>query len=149
MRSKSSVPLNPPSLKPLRYEFLVGRTAAMHSQHGVVLLEALIAILIFSMGILAVVGLQAAMIKNTSDSKYRADASYIAQQRVGQIWVDQANLASYAETDTDISDLLPSGLRTTNRDAVMTNQFTVTVTWQQPGSEDRHTFTTVARIAGG
>ncbi|MBU0594700.1 MAG: prepilin-type cleavage/methylation domain-containing protein [Gammaproteobacteria bacterium] len=121
----------------------------MHSQHGVVLLEALIAILIFSMGILAVVGLQAAMIKNTSDSKYRADASYIAQQRVGQIWVDQANLASYAETDTDISDLLPSGLRTTNRDAVMTNQFTVTVTWQQPGSEDRHTFTTVARIAGG
>lgn len=149
MRNKSPVPLNPPSLKSPRYGFLAGGSTVMHGQHGVVLLEALIAILIFSMGILAVVGLQAAMVKNTSDSKYRADASYIAQQRVGQIWVDQANLASYAETDTDISDLLPSGLRTTNRDGVMTNQFTVTVTWQQPGSEDRHTFTTVARIAGG
>jgi type IV pilus assembly protein PilV len=144
MRSKFPVLLNPP-----RHNFLAGRTVAMNGQHGVVLLEALIAILIFSMGILAVVGLQAAMIKNTSDSKYRADASYIAQQRVGQIWVDQANLASYAETDTDISDLLPGGLRSTNRDGVMTNQFTVTVTWQQPGSEDVHTFTTVARIAGG
>lgn len=113
------------------------------------LLEALIAILIFSMGILAVVGLQAAMVRNASDSKFRADASYIAQQRVGQIWVDQGNLDSYAETDTDISDLLPNGLRTTVRDGTNTNQFTVTVSWQQPGGEDRHSFTTIARIAGG
>lgn len=121
----------------------------MHEQRGVVLLEALIAILIFSMGILAVVGLQAAMLKNTSDSKYRADASYIAQQRVGQIWVDQANLAAYAENDTDISDLLPNGTRTTVRDGANPNQFTVTVRWQQPGTDGQHTFTTIARIAGG
>ena len=46
------------------------------AQQGVVLLESLIAILIFSMGILALVGLQAAMISNTSNAKYRADASY-------------------------------------------------------------------------
>ena len=48
------------------------------NQQGVVLIEALIAILIFSMGIMALLGLQAAMIKNTSDNKYRADASFIA-----------------------------------------------------------------------
>jgi len=53
-------------------------------QEGVVLLESLIAILIFSMGILALVGLQGAMVKNTSDAKYRAEATFIAQQRLGQ-----------------------------------------------------------------
>lgn len=151
MLNKSPIPLNPPSRKLHQRGFLAGDTMGMHGQHGVVLLEALIAILIFSMGILAVVGLQAAMIKNTSDSKFRADASYIAQQRVGQIWVDQApaNLANYSETDTDISNLLPNGTRTTVRDGVNPNQFTVTVRWQQPGTADEHSFTTIARIAGG
>lgn len=119
------------------------------SQQGVVLLEALVAILIFSMGILAVVGLQAAMIKNTSDSKFRADASYIAQQRVGEMWVDQANLAAFGETDTDISALLPNGTRTTTRDPANPNQFTVRVTWQQPGDSETHNLTTIARITGG
>ena len=60
-------------------------------QQGSVLLEGLIAILIFSMGILALVGLQAAAIKNSSDAKYRADASYLANQIIGQMWADRAN----------------------------------------------------------
>ena len=52
------------------------------SQQGVVLIEAMIAILLFSLGVLAIVGLQAAMIKNVDDSKYRTEASYIAQKRI-------------------------------------------------------------------
>src|SRR3989338_2895143 len=80
------------------------------AQQGVVLVEAMIAILIFSMGVLAVVGLQAAMIKNTADSKFRADASYIAQQRIGLMWSDPDNLpADGSNTVSDISDLLPGG----------------------------------------
>ena len=116
-------------------------------QQGVVLVEAMIAILIFSMGVLAVVGLQAAMIKNTADSKYRADASYIAQQRIGLMWSDPDNLALYVEgaPGTDISALLPGGTRITAQSGV---QFTVTVTWQQPG-EPQHNFTTTAIITGG
>jgi type IV pilus assembly protein PilV len=113
-------------------------------QQGVVLLEAMIAILIFSVGVLALVGLQAAMVKNTSDSKYRADASYIAQQRIGTIWSDTANAATYIEANTNISPLLPNGRRTVTR---VGDQFTVTVTWQSPG-EAQHNFTTIANIAG-
>ncbi|MCR4297972.1 MAG: prepilin-type cleavage/methylation domain-containing protein [Gallionella sp.] len=116
------------------------------SQQGVVLVEAMIAILIFSMGVLAIVGLQAAMIKNTADSKYRADASYIAQQRIGMMWSDPGNLASYIEANTDISTLLPGGTRTVTQPVA--GQFVVTVTWQQPG-EALHNFTTTATIAGG
>lgn len=118
---------------------------AKSAQQGVALVEAMIAILIFSMGVLAVVGLQAAMVKNTADSKYRADASYIAQQRIGQMWSDPDNLAPYIEANTDISASLPGGLRTTAQSGV---QFTVTVTWQQPG-EAQHNFTTTAVITGG
>jgi type IV pilus assembly protein PilV len=118
------------------------------TQQGVVLLEALIAILIFSMGVLAIVGLQAAMIKNTADSKYRADAGFIAQQRIGIIWSDPDNAASYLEANTDISTQLPGGKRTVTQP--VSGQFTVTVTWQQPGSgETQHNFTTTARITGG
>jgi type IV pilus assembly protein PilV len=117
-------------------------------QRGVMLIEALVAILIFSVGVLAIVGLQAAMIKNTAESKYRSEASYIAQKRIGEMWADPANLASYLETDTDISALLPGGKRSVTQPVA--GQFTVTVTWLQPGpNETTHNFTTTTRITGG
>jgi type IV pilus assembly protein PilV len=122
------------------------------AQQGVVLLEALIAILLFSMGVLAVVGLQAAMIKNTADSKFRADASYIAQQRLGLMWSnpDPVALAALLEPapGADISNLLPAGKLIVTQPAP--GQFTVTVTWKQPGGDQsQHNFTTTARITGG
>lgn len=119
------------------------------AQKGVVLLEALIAILIFSMGILAIAGLQAAMIKNTSDAKYRSDAAFIAQQRIGLMWADPANLAFYTEVapGTDISNLLPSGKRIVTL-AAAGGEVKVVVEWQLPG-QDKHNFTTIARINGG
>lgn len=70
-------------------------------QGGAMLLEALIGILIFSMGILALVGLQAVSIKNTAEAKYRADAAFLAGQIIGQMWSDNtASLASYAHNPT-------------------------------------------------
>ncbi len=118
------------------------------SQQGVVLLEALIAILIFSMGVLAIVGLQAAMIKNTVDSEFRTDASYLAQQRIGLMWTDTANLAGYVQAATAIPDL-PNGTIATTQSG---NQYTVTVTWLQPGAASGvapHNFTATASIVGG
>lgn len=117
------------------------------SQQGIVLIETLISILIFSLAVLAIVGLQAAMVKNTSDAKYRADASHIAQQRIGEMWADPANLTNYIEADTDISNLLPSGLRTV-AELVANQQYQVTITWQAPG-ETQHNFNTIATISGG
>ena len=125
-----------------------GRT----NQRGVVLLEALVAVLLFSLGVLALVGLQGAMVKNTSDSKFRAEASYLAQQRIGMMWADPSNLLSYLEPSpgTDISAYLPNGLRiVTQPDPVnFPNQFVVTVKWQQPG-QLQHNYTTTVSIVGG
>jgi type IV pilus assembly protein PilV len=50
------------------------------------LLEALIGILIFSLGILSLVALQATSIQLTSDAKYRTDASLLANRLIGQMW---------------------------------------------------------------
>ena len=65
-------------------------------QDGVMLLEALIAILIFSIGILAVVGLQAVSIRNVTDSKHRTEAAFLANNLLSQMWTDAGNIASYA-----------------------------------------------------
>ena len=55
-------------------------------QAGSVLLEALIAILIFSIGILGLVGLQATAIGSAADAKYRSDASFLVDQMIGTAW---------------------------------------------------------------
>jgi type IV pilus assembly protein PilV len=121
--------------------------SSIRQQKGIVLLEALIAVLIFSMGILAIAGLQATMVKNTSDAKYRSDAAFIAQQRLGVMWADPDNLVTYVETDTDISTMLPDGKRTVTLPAVG-GEVNVVVTWQLPG-QDLHNYSTYARITGG
>src|SRR3990172_9609444 len=65
-------------------------------QRGATLLEALIGILIFSVGILALVGMQALAIKHMSDAKYRSDAAFFANEIIGQMWVNRGSLGSYA-----------------------------------------------------
>jgi len=67
-----------------------------HEQTGVMLLEALIAILVFSLGILSLVALQATSIKLTGDAKYRTDATLLANRLIGQMWVSGGDLATLA-----------------------------------------------------
>lgn len=114
----------------------------MNKQSGATLLEALIAVLIFSFGVLAVIGMQGTAVRTVTDAKYRADASFIANQRLAQAWGDPANLSAFAETETSIS-ALPGGKRTTT---VNGRQVTVEVSWQLPGSEETHRFVVVGHI---
>lgn len=55
-------------------------------QSGVMLLEALIAILIFSIGVLGVVGIQASAIAASRDAKFRSDAGLLANELIGEMW---------------------------------------------------------------
>ena len=118
------------------------------AQQGVVLIEAMIAIVIFAFGVLGIVGLQAAMVKNTSEAKYRSEASYIAQQYIGALWVGDPNLLAsnpLVGSIQDISNTLPNGSVTINQPTP--GQITVRVTWQAPG-ESQHNFTTNTNISG-
>lgn len=55
-------------------------------QSGSILLEGLIAVLLFSIGILAIVGMQASAVKAASDAKYRSDASMLVNRLIGEMW---------------------------------------------------------------
>jgi len=61
------------------------------NQGGVVLIEALLGILIFSIGILALIGMQSVAVKNTVDARYRTEAAYLATQMTSQIRLDYGN----------------------------------------------------------
>lgn len=114
-------------------------------QRGSILLEGLIAILIFSMGIIALIGLQAASIKNASDAGYRTEAASLANEVIGQMWLDQANLASYAKPNVTMPTL-PQGTRTVVVVAGSPTLVTVTVNWKLPGTAAQHTYTTLSQI---
>lgn len=58
------------------------------TQQGSALLEALIALMIFSIGILGTIGVQAKIIGLSSDARYRTDATFLANQVIAQIWVN-------------------------------------------------------------
>ena len=68
--------------------------AAPRAQAGIMLLEALVAILIFSVGILSVVGMQATAVKAAADAKYRSAASLLANELLGQMWITNRTAAT-------------------------------------------------------
>lgn len=102
-------------------------------QNGSVLIESLVALVIFSMGVLALVGLQSAMIKNSSDNRYRAEAQLIAQTHIANMMAYGGDAANYiTQVDKDkIKSQLPNGTLTFS--ALTNTTVTVTVGWQVPG----------------
>ena len=75
---------------------LRGHSSLRARERGVMLIEALVAILIFSIGILAVVGMQGVAIKDVTAARYRSEAAYLAQQLLSQMWTDNTNISQYA-----------------------------------------------------
>ncbi len=84
-----------------------------HSSHalksrasrGFMILEVLIALLIFSLGVLGLVGLQASATKSSGQAQFRAQAVLLADELVGMMWAGDrtnANLLNvYGPASTD------------------------------------------------
>jgi len=125
------------------------------SQSGVMLLEALIGILIFSLGVLALVGMQALAVKVATESRERAEASNLASQLVGEMWINRANLTNYEYTAgsgsipseltswvSQVQAALPNAdvylpsvsIGTPTVAGVNGNEVIITVRWQTPGT---------------
>lgn len=144
---------------------------AARRQRGVALIEALVSALLFMVGVLSLVGLQAGMLRASSDSRYRGEASYLADKLAGQIWVDQgadqagvANYAIPAESDptsactcdldyaacqawsAEVKHALPNGSCAV--DTSLAPAVTITVSWKLPG-EDASTLPLDGRPPGG
>lgn len=103
-------------------------------QRGSVLIESMVALVLFSMGVLALVGLQSAMLKNSSDNRYRAEAQLIAQTHLANLMAYGGDAATYvAQIDPQkIQTQLPNGQLTFS--AITNSMITVSVSWQVPGN---------------
>jgi type IV pilus assembly protein PilV len=144
-------------------------------QSGVSLLESLLAILIFSVGILALVALQSISVKATTESKFRADAAFLASQIIGRMWTDYAAFdtgqfaynaggancafaggggnAEVAAWVAAVQEALPGSnagsmqiLVTRNPGQPDHNRVVVNICWQPPGADDWRRFGTVTQI---
>lgn len=137
------------------------RTKPLSLQSGVMLLEALLGILIFTIGILGLMGMQAAATRVAADAKYRSEAGLYADQIVNQMWADnKATLATdyatggtkyqawYAEM-TAAGTGLPGAELSANAPTVTVaagNVVTVTIRWQAPGESAAHRYVVIAQI---
>lgn len=138
----------------------------VNKQAGIVLLEGLIAILIFSLGILAIVGMQSMAVKQVTDAKYRSEASLLVNQLLGTMWASNRTATAlqtkfntggdgYNAWLADVSAALP-GINANPPTVVVDNQGVVTITvhWLAPNeallpdgsTAAAHKYITVAQI---
>ena len=149
--------------------------APFKNQRGMLLIEGLIAILVFSLGVLAMVGMQAQSIAHTSQAKYRVDAAFLANKLIAQMWADTpANRPLYATGGTsfntwktqELNDYMPPGssanvtvtsipnatpVNLTNPipPVIFQHHVSVQIQWRgpnEPSSAPAHTYTTSTDI---
>lgn len=74
------------------------------SQQGMSLIEALVAIVVFALGMLGQVAFMMTSMQNNQQSRYRAIASYYAEEMVSMALADISNRSKYAVSATACSD---------------------------------------------
>ncbi|MCJ0765186.1 type IV pilus modification PilV family protein [Variovorax terrae] len=142
------------------------RRSAFRQQAGIMLLEALAAILIFSVGILAVIGLQAASVKQAAAAEFRSIAALQANDLVSRMWISDHTAATlqtvYGSSGSGagyaswLAHVKASGLPGVSSvsptvvfgDGVTApaNQVTITVNWIAPGETTAHNYVVIAQV---
>jgi len=112
------------------------------------MLEALIAILIVSLGILGTVGLYARSVQNVDDAKFRGEAALLANSLLGQMWTaDPKTLVAtfdsgsagpgYTEFAALVAQRLPNSLApvvtVTAGPTATSSNVLITIQWKHPG----------------
>ena len=142
------------------------------AQQGAFLLESLIGILIFSLGILGIVGLQAQAIRFTNDSEYRAEAVYLANSLISKMWSDKRDTLrtnydsvvggpQYLLFKADVLSRLPGASSIAGHPVVKvdvtdgtlplavtktSSVVQVQISWQMPGEPTPHSYITTGVV---
>lgn len=134
-------------------------TAIRRTERGGTLLEVLVSLVIFSIGVLGIVGLQATAARNSGESKYRADAALLTDQLIAQMWTSNVALSGVlsgfstsgaisskvSTWRTQVAATLPAGTGTVNVIDATAGLVSVTVCWQAPAAP-QHCHTTTAQV---
>jgi type IV pilus assembly protein PilV len=108
------------------------------------MVEVLVSVMLFSLGIVALLRVLGTAVQDTGALQYRSTAATLADSLIGRMWVDRNNLGTYAETDVAVPEL-PNGKRTVT---VAGNIVNVDISWQAPGAAGASTHHITATIAG-
>lgn len=144
---------------------LTDRSARRHRTAGVSLIEALLALVVMSLGMLAVVGVQATLRANGDLSRQRAEAVRLAQESL-ETWrtftsvTAVAAVQDFTDITNDVVTVTPAGANASYR---ITRQvaavpasgsppmrtFSVTVDWTDRAGENQSVqlFSSIARVA--
>jgi type IV pilus assembly protein PilV len=123
-----------------------------HAQSGLAILEVLIAVLLFSLGILGLLGLQARAVSFSIDAEDRNRAALLANDAASIMWLKKSvtlsapDLAAWQERVEAVSvSGLPNSEGTIEGVAGTTNSADITIKWHRPSrdeDEQDSTFTT-------
>lgn len=139
--------------RPIRRPSVFSRLRAQANQTGAALLEALIAALLLMIGVLALVELEGYMLSASTEAQMRGEATFLADQLIGHMAVDQGNLSTYVTTSgscgnayctewlAKVADTLPSGSATVTVDG---NLVQVQIEWVEANSPPRQHQTSAA-----
>lgn len=118
------------------------------NKKGFFIIEALISILIFMIGILGILQLQVGQMQATADAQYRAQASYMAENLMSEIVIDKGNIdtfvdktnATYTDWESNLRNVLPGVNEnlpevTTSISPTGGTIVTIVVKWKAPQSE--------------
>ncbi|HEY6895860.1 MAG TPA: hypothetical protein VI279_01260, partial [Rhodocyclaceae bacterium] len=85
-----------------------------HTQSGSQLIEAIISLLIFSIGLIALVNLAGKAMNQAGQSRSRNEASYLAGELIGEMWVSTAAPASFDTSawNTRVQSVIPGSSTT-------------------------------------
>lgn len=109
---------------------------------GFSLVEVLVAIVVFSMGVLGLMKLQATAVRMSTDARQRAEATFLADQLLARMLIsDPATAASFAHRPDGTVSCAPTGAASTN--AVVTDWLTqVTATLPRASADEQQVIVT-------
>jgi type IV pilus assembly protein PilV len=114
------------------------RPRIARAQRGMALLECLMALLIFSIGLLGLLGLEARVMNISTNSENRNRAAMLASEVASQMWLNNTVLSTAptiaaiaANAGNQTLGGLPGGVVTVTPVGVTTNAADITVTWQE------------------
>lgn len=140
-------------------------------QRGFTIIEVLVSLLIFSVGLLGVVSLFGTAVRTSTSAEFRTMAAMMASDLIGRMWMSDRTYttlqATYSSTNQgggyiawksmvtgsglpEAATLTPTVTFTTvgggGATAVNSSQATITIFWKAPGDTDVHQYVAVAQM---
>ena len=106
----------------------------LHSSQGFALIEVLVSLLIFSLGVVGLMGLQVRALQASTDAQDRSQAAMLAQSLASEMWVIKSTSlgdSAVSAWKEQIKSILPNGEGEVTQNTAGVDA-TITVKWMAP-----------------